>query len=362
MTPDLALFPDDYAAARTQFRGLATAADWVQQAYPLFVRGPDDLPLTIDSATWDPPNARGTVIVTSGLHGAEGALGSALQAAYLSHWASLAPTDRPAVRLVFVHALNPYGYAWRRRVNEDNVDLNRNFLAPGQSYSGAPDGYAQLNPMLNPGTPPVRWEPFRIRALWAIARLGLATLKQAIATGQYEYPRGLFFGGHGTCVTTRYVRQVFPLWLGEQGPVIHLDVHSGLGESGQLMLLAEQSFDAAQLDRITEKLGHRPHAPDAATGIHYRSRGSLGMEGARLSAGRDYQYFCAEFGTFDPVTMLTALRAENRAHHSIPDPARAEHWAKDRLEAAFCPIASKWRRQVLTTGFELIQRAVASLS
>ncbi len=360
MSPDIACFPDDYDDARTRFRELATAAGWAQQAYPLRARGPEDLPLTIDTALWEPPQARGTVIVTSGLHGVEGALGSALQAAFLDRWTRLAPAERPPVRLVFVHALNPYGYAWRRRVNEDNVDLNRNFLAPGQPYAGAPTGYDQLDPMLNPCTPPIRWEPFRIRALWAIARHGLTTLKQAIATGQYEYPCGLFFGGHGTCATTRFVRMAFPQWLGSTGTVIHLDVHSGLGESGQLMLLAEQTFDAATLDRIVATLGHRPHAPDAATGIQYVSRGSFGKEGERLAAGRDYQYFCAEFGTFDPVTMLTALRAENRAHHAIPDPERAEHWAKDRLEAAFCPIATKWRTQVLTSGLQLIERAVAS--
>ena len=30
--------------------------------------------------------------------------------------------------IVLLHASNPYGFAWGRRVNEDNVDLNRNFV------------------------------------------------------------------------------------------------------------------------------------------------------------------------------------------------------------------------------------------
>ena len=30
--------------------------------------------------------------------------------------------------IVFIHIINPYGMAWNRRVNEYNVDLNRNFL------------------------------------------------------------------------------------------------------------------------------------------------------------------------------------------------------------------------------------------
>jgi hypothetical protein len=28
---------------------------------------------------------------------------------------------------MLIHALNPFGFAWLRRVNEANVDLNRNF-------------------------------------------------------------------------------------------------------------------------------------------------------------------------------------------------------------------------------------------
>ena len=45
--------------------------------------------------------------------------------------------DRPAdVRVVMIHALNPYGMAWVRRVNEDNVDLNRNFIDWSEPSSG----------------------------------------------------------------------------------------------------------------------------------------------------------------------------------------------------------------------------------
>ena len=29
---------------------------------------------------------------------------------------------------MLLHALNPYGFAWDRRVNEDNADINRNFV------------------------------------------------------------------------------------------------------------------------------------------------------------------------------------------------------------------------------------------
>ena len=53
------------------------------------------------------------------------------------------------VRVVLVYAINPHGFAWLRRVTEDNVDLNRNWNRNGRSP--APNaGYAELHPVRCP--------------------------------------------------------------------------------------------------------------------------------------------------------------------------------------------------------------------
>jgi hypothetical protein len=53
-----------------------------------------------------------------------------VQYAALKHLAAtgLYKTRAKLPTIVFVHALNPFGFKHHRRVNEDNVDLNRNFL------------------------------------------------------------------------------------------------------------------------------------------------------------------------------------------------------------------------------------------
>jgi hypothetical protein len=38
--------------------------------------------------------------------------------------------------------------------------LNRNFLLSGRSFAGAPEAYRELDPLLNPPTPPTLLEPF----------------------------------------------------------------------------------------------------------------------------------------------------------------------------------------------------------
>ena len=47
------------------------------------------------------------------------------------------PAPGPGDALVLVHVLNPYGMAWLRRTNENNVDLNRNFLLDGGAYASS---------------------------------------------------------------------------------------------------------------------------------------------------------------------------------------------------------------------------------
>ena len=77
----------------------------------------------------------------SGTHGVEGHAGSAIQRRLLrrvssagslqNYMASIAEgcKDGDLVpTVVLVHALNPYGFVMGRRVDQDNVDLNRNAL------------------------------------------------------------------------------------------------------------------------------------------------------------------------------------------------------------------------------------------
>src|SRR6185503_8493082 len=129
------------------------------------------------------------LVHSSGLHGVEGFAGSAIQLQLLDNLPALAPDTA----LVLVHILTPYGMAWLRRVNENNVDLNRNFRGD-EPYSGAPPAYAKLNSFLNPASPPSA-DLYYAKAVFLILRYGMAALKQSVVGGQYEYPKGLFFGG-----------------------------------------------------------------------------------------------------------------------------------------------------------------------
>ncbi|MFO0876459.1 MAG: DUF2817 domain-containing protein [Gemmataceae bacterium] len=351
-------FSPDYVTARQRFREGADRLGWQREAHRLEGVGPRGEELAVDVARSPGEGPGPLLVVSSGVHGVEGFFGSAVQVALLEQWAR----QPPAVQCLFLHGLNPHGFAWLRRFNENNVDLNRNFLLPGERYEGVPEHYPELEPMLNPRRPPVWWDPFTLRALGAIARHGMANMRQAVASGQYAYPRGLFYGGDGPSWLVRLLEAHLGRWLGGSTDVVHLDFHTGLGRYGTWKLLIDYRLTEAQRARLTAWYGSDSFAEDGLGDTHYVARGGFGRWCASRGLAPAYLFACAEFGTYGPLKMLAGMRAENQAHH-WGDPAGASTaQARQRLRQLFCPDAADWRTRVIADSVALVNRAAQGLA
>ncbi len=239
--------------------------------------------------------------------------------------------------------------AWLRRFNENGVDLNRNFLSEDERYTGSPEGYPRLDSLLNPTSQPSR-DLFPLRVAWLIWRHGLAAMKEAIVSGQYEYPKGLFFGGkrleQGAQLYLEWVRK----HLSTTERVLAVDIHTGLGKSGEDTLLVDANLYA----RARRLFGRRVAPFDADRSVAYEVRGGLHMRVPDLLPNVDF--VGQEFGTYGPVHVLHALREENRWHHY--GGGSIDHPVKIGLKEAFCRDEESWRRKVLTRGCELFEQAV----
>lgn len=352
-------FSPDYFSARDRFRERAAGLRCDVESFPIDALGPEKQPLTIDVARVGKHDAERLSIVSSGLHGIEGFFGSAVQTAWLDTLQDRTLPDGTAVLLL--HGLNPYGFAWLRRVNESNVDPNRNCLLPDETYEGSPPGYAELNDWLNPASPPRRFEPFLVKALWHLARRGMPTLKQAVAAGQYDFPKGLFYGGDQPSQSLQILQANLPKWVGPANRVVHLDFHTGLGKFATFNLLAEYGLSEQEFTWLSRYFNSKTIEDAHSEGVAYEVRGGFGSWCQRLLADSQYTYLCAEFGTYPPLKVISGLRAENRAFHwAKPDDARMRR-SSARLRELFCPASQDWRTKTLTSGVELIQSAVAAV-
>jgi uncharacterized protein DUF2817 len=119
-------FSSDYEEARSKFLDSVRAANAHVSHYvhPL-EKAPNGSELGVDVAEIRSGEETELLLIISGTHGVEGFCGSGCQVGFLVDrlYEGLPRT----VGMALVHALNPYGFAYLRRVNEDNVDINRNF-------------------------------------------------------------------------------------------------------------------------------------------------------------------------------------------------------------------------------------------
>jgi hypothetical protein len=350
------LFSPSYATARQRFREAAKAAGASLEELLLEARGPNDEPLTVDVAWLGDARPRGVLLHSSGLHGVEGFAGSAIQLQLLAARPSL-PEGMAAV---FLHVVNPYGMAWLRRFNENNVDLNRNFLAADQEFRGAAEAYRKLNGLLNPATPPHALDLFLPRAVYCIARYGFQNLKQAVAEGQYEFPQGLFFGGRQREQAAALVLAWSRRRLAAVEEVFAIDVHTGLGAKGQDTLLTHHDANSPNGQELRRRFGGLMQSWHSS-GVAYSIRGGFLEALERELAAAAVNSVCQEFGTYKPLWVLYALREENRWHH-WGDPRQLNHPAKRRLIEAFCPADPVWRTRVVERGEAVFHRALAMLA
>lgn len=360
-------FPEDYFGSRARFRDLLRARGFSHHSYPIRARGPFGEELSIDVGVRGGGASPQALVISSGLHGLEAPFGAACQFALLDQPERLEMVGAQT-RVVLIHALNPFGFVFGRRWNEDNIDLGRNFFLPGGDYAGAHPLYETLSPILNPKRPPNRRDGFPIVAAWLLLRYGDRALRDAVPTGQYTHPEGLFYGGGEASDTVRIVDAHLEEWIGQARTVRHLDMHTGLGPWGGYKLLADVDFTGAEPETLAERYGaNRLEMRDtsknaqkaAQTDVAYAARGAF-MEWAHARfPERAYTMLTAEFGAYPGWRTLQALRAENQAWRYGAAGEGDTEWARRLAWRAFTPTDPNWRRGAVEQALDLFALAAA---
>jgi hypothetical protein len=213
-------FSDSYAQARAKFLAAAASAGLAVQSYTHPLPGRDGEALATDVVLDGPVNAKQLLIVSSACHGVEGFCGSGVQVDALGQAAWRAQAHAQGVAVLYVHALNPHGFSYQRRVTQENVDLNRNFqdfaqpLPVNEAYRALhalvlpehwpPD--AATRPPWPPTLPATAWPPFRAPSRAASMSLPTACSTAALHPPGATRPSGRF------CATMPSRRADWPGW------------------------------------------------------------------------------------------------------------------------------------------------------
>jgi hypothetical protein len=353
-------FADSYAQARRLFLDAAEAAglDAESHAHPLL--GRDGEALAMDVVLEGATDAEALLILSSGCHGIEGFCGSGVQHALLADARWHALLRETGVAVLYVHALNPYGFSWWRRTTQENVDLNRNFHDFAQPLPANP-AYDEIAALVVPQHWP---PPPEVDAAIAryIEKNGLRAFQQAVTSGQHEHPEGLFYGGHNPTwsnVTLRHVLQSHGRRCARLG---WIDLHTGLGPSGVGERIFAGRDDPVVLARARAWWG------DGLTSIYDGSSTSAKLTGLMwMSAEQECpQAECTgmalEYGTVPITEVLDALRADQWLENH-PEADEAQRAAiKQQVRRAFYTDTDVWKEAVLTQAFDAARQAVAGLA
>lgn len=352
--PDVAPLSATYADARAAFIAAASVAGGRNEAFAHPRTGPNGEELAIDVAEVGPADAPHVVMVGSATHGVEGYCGSALQRHWLEHHSAERPDD---TRIVLVHALNPFGFAWVRRVNEDNVDLNRNFI----DWSSPPPtnpGYGEIADLLVPESWSEDEHARTTGQLLAIAAdRGMDHLQQVVSGGQYDHPTGLFYGGAGPVWSHRWLREHAPPLLEAAERVTIIDLHTGLGPWGHGELISHAGAGDPTYDRAVERWPDVRSFHDGDSVSALLTGDWLGIA-EELAPSAEVTPVAIEYGTVDLLLVVDALRADAWLHAHGDPTGREAAAIRAQVRAAFADddpqwIGACWQRfsQVLGAGF-----------
>lgn len=308
------------------------------------------------------------IVLTTGVHGMEGYIGSVMLDVFFEEVYPELDTDK--IGILIIANVNPYGMKYMRRYNENNVDLNRNFILDWDDFDlSSNKDYPEVKEFLQP-------EGAIGNALWhevefflnlgkeAITK-GADKVSDALLSGQYEYPQGVYYGGKGDEKSTSYLKNEFEACLdGEYENIVHIDIHSGYGPRYNMVIF--NSVFEEMTEAETKKAFGYDYIIAHDSESFYATTGDTTDYFYRLAQSKDSDKglfsTCFEFGTIgdsfvESILSLKYTVDENRQHWYPTENAVAAEVVKENYAELFYPTETEWREKTVAD-FETAIRGV----
>ncbi|MCF6410043.1 M14 family metallopeptidase [Pseudalkalibacillus salsuginis] len=295
------------------------------------------------------------VFLSSGLHGIEGYAGAAMLHLFVDEY--LDQIDPETTGICLIHVLNPWGMRNARRVTENNIDLNRNFF-----YDTVPEDmnekFAKESDLFLPNgkIKDVKKEKKDLYAQLTkgMVKEGYSGVKRAKSMGQFEFEKGVYYGGKAEEPSTTFLKKVQKYLLSTYKKIIHMDWHTALGPMNELTIV-NSTFDS----RSEEELKSFYNLKNIQKSSPKDVKGDATNYFNQLKEEEfpDRYLFSAlfEFGTFGTskkaeLRELTTIVLENQLYWEGAEKEEDREWVLEETHNMFYPPKQEWRESVIKEG------------
>ncbi len=352
-------FLETYEESRDAF--LKQVNDWSSQGRKL-QKGQWNIPsqkdnqLTTNWVYLPPKKEKGNlIIIVSGVHGVEAFASTAVQRMFMRE--VFPQTQDGQTGFLFIHVINPYGHKYSRRVTENNVDLNRNFINNRPFDFLDPNGeYPKLDRFLNPENP-VNISPFSrfqslLQSLYYIVRHSKRKVRQAILQGQYSFPKGIFYGGPKTEPHVEPLKTLLQEKTAGYKKNLLIDLHTGYGERGKLHLFGLPHYND-QTKKAMQEVFKGYSIDSGKDKDFYTITGDLTAYAFDILQGELTLAITFEYGTLDSQTTKGSLDSlqrtkwENQGFWWGYRDQKTETKVKQWYREMFYPSDPQWRQAIM---------------
>ncbi|PYZ96386.1 hypothetical protein CR205_11715 [Alteribacter lacisalsi] len=349
-------FKETYTESRENFRNLLSQVQkkWPQaRIFTESVGREEDNTIDVIYAEADSSNKQ-AVMMTSGEHGIEGYAGAAAVHLFVDRY--MRHIDPSDTGICLVHGVNPWGMRHFRRVTENNVDLNRNYFPESSTIpTDINQNYENESHIFQPDGPvedigKEKTVLYESLTKGMISR-GTGGIRKAKGMGQFEFERGVYFGGFKEEPSAAYMKTWQQRLLNTFENVVHMDWHTALGPTNEVTMVIsdrigkseEELKDSYGLENI--KVFSSNNVQGDSTDYFYQMREKEAPSKKLFSA-------LFEFGTFGTSHMaelreFATIILENQLYWNGTDLRERREWIEEELYNMFYPEDEDWRKSIL---------------
>lgn len=356
--------PTTYESSRERFRASADSISDRWAGCRFISHSLADSPdLTIDVISADAAREKQKLLIlATGLHGIEGYVGAAVLQLFIEEY--LPRLDPATTGLLLIHPINPYGMKRRARVNQNGVDLNRNFEDDLSALKDLNPHYESLAPLLNPARPLKSPLYEKLAFLWNVLKAlpkGARHIRETALMGQYRVRNGMYFGGFEPQQETKFIQKIVGDALFGYAQIVFLDIHTGYGPRWQMTLVNPPS------EEMTAKETAARFGLPRVAGVNpeefYTIHGDM-VEYFRKRVQEKYpekkMYAAAfEFGTYGDSLLQSAHSLRTTVFENClrwhGGNASMREWMKCEYNELFLPSDPKWLKKAQADAYQAFE-------